>query len=52
MVFGADRRAGRLLDLVLRWVIVASVAVVMLDSVAARWRCFWASWVVDIGAGR
>ena len=40
IVFEADTRAGRLFDLVLLWVIVASVAVVMLDSVDsihARW---------------
>ncbi len=33
VVFEADTRAGRLFDLVLLWLIVASVAVVMLDSV-------------------
>ena len=33
VVFEADTRAGRLFDVVLLWVIVASVAVVMLDSV-------------------
>ena len=40
VVFEADTRAGRLFDVVLLWVIVASVAVVMLDSVDrihARW---------------
>jgi voltage-gated potassium channel len=40
IVFEADTRAGRLFDLALLWLIVASVAVVMLDSVAsihARW---------------
>ena len=34
IVFEADTRAGRLFDLALLWLIVASVAVVMLDSVA------------------
>jgi voltage-gated potassium channel len=33
IIFEADTRAGRLFDLALLWVIVASVAVVMLDSV-------------------
>jgi voltage-gated potassium channel len=40
IVFEADTPAGRLFDLVLLWVIVASVSVVMLDSVDsvhARW---------------
>ena len=33
IIFEADTRAGRLFDVVLLWVILASVAVVMLDSV-------------------
>ncbi|MBL8350510.1 MAG: ion transporter [Burkholderiaceae bacterium] len=40
IIFEADTRAGRLFDLVLLWVILASVVVVMLDSVeaiSARW---------------
>jgi len=40
IIFEADTRAGRLFDLALLWLIVASVAVVMADSVAsihARW---------------
>ena len=40
VIFEADTRAGRLFDLVLIWTILASVAVVMLDSfesVRARW---------------
>jgi voltage-gated potassium channel len=35
VIFEADTRAGRLFDLTLIWAIVASVAIVMLDSVAA-----------------
>lgn len=35
IIFEADTRAGRLFDLALLWVIVASVVVVMLDSVAS-----------------
>ena len=40
VIFEADTRAGRLFDLVLIWTILASVAVVMLDSFAsvrAQW---------------
>ena len=40
VIFEADTRSGRLFDLVLVWLILASVAVVMLDSFAsvhARW---------------
>ncbi len=40
IIFEADTRAGRMFDLVLIWMILASVAVVMLDSfetVRARW---------------
>lgn len=40
IIFEADTRAGRMFDLVLIWTILASVAVVMLDSfetVRARW---------------
>jgi voltage-gated potassium channel len=40
IVFEADTRAGRLFDVVLLWLIVASLVVVMLDSVEsihARW---------------
>lgn len=40
IVFESDTRAGRAFDLVLIWLILSSVAVVMLDSVAAihaRW---------------
>lgn len=35
IVFEADTRAGRLFDLTLIWLIIASLAAVMLDSVAA-----------------
>ena len=35
IIFEADTRAGRLFDLLLIWIIVASVAVVILDSVAS-----------------
>ncbi|HEX4858813.1 MAG TPA: ion transporter [Usitatibacteraceae bacterium] len=35
VVFESDTRAGRLFDIVLIWTILASVAVVMLDSVSA-----------------
>lgn len=35
VIFEADTRAGRLFDLALLWLIVVSVVVVMLDSVAA-----------------
>jgi voltage-gated potassium channel len=35
VIFESDTRAGRLFDIVLLWVIVASVIVVMLDSVAS-----------------
>ena len=40
IIFEADTRAGRMFDLVLIWMILASVAVVMLDSfegLRARW---------------
>ena len=40
VIFESDTRAGRIFDLVLIWLILASVAVVMLDSFAslqARW---------------
>jgi voltage-gated potassium channel len=35
IIFEADTRAGRAFDIVLIWAILASVAVVVLDSVAA-----------------
>ena len=35
IIFEADTRAGRLFDLVLIWMILASAAVVMLDSFEA-----------------
>ena len=47
VVFEADTRTGRLFDLALLWLIVISVAVVMLDSVAsinARWGT-WFTWL-------
>ena len=43
IVFKSDTRAGRLFDLVLLWSIVASVIVVMLDSVESL-RAQWHSW--------
>lgn len=50
IIFEAETRAGRLFDITLIWVILASVAVVMLDSVEsinARWgRLFYAlEWI-------
>ena len=43
VVFEADTRAGRLFDLALLWLIVSSVAVVMLDSVASIHQQ-WGAW--------
>ncbi len=45
IIFEADTRAGRWFDIALVWVILASIAVVMLDSVAsisARWGTLFA----------
>jgi voltage-gated potassium channel len=43
VIFEADTRAGRLFDVVLIWAILASVVVVMLDSVASL-NQRWSSW--------
>jgi voltage-gated potassium channel len=43
VVFEADTRTGRLFDLALLWLIVASVMVVMLDSVASI-HALWGGW--------
>jgi voltage-gated potassium channel len=50
VVFLADTPAGRAFDLVLLWAILASVLVVMLDSVAAL-RAAWGRWFIALEWG-
>ncbi len=53
IIFGTDSRAGRLFDVILIWIILASVAVVMLESVE-EYRSRWggelraAEWVFTV----
>jgi voltage-gated potassium channel len=50
IVFEADSRAGRLFDLGLLWLIVSSVTVVMLDSVASMHQR-WGGWFTALEWG-
>ena len=43
IIFEADTRAGRLFDLALIWLILLSVATVILESVRQRQRAIWRS---------
>lgn len=53
IIFEADTRAGRLFDVALIWLILASIVVVMLDSVASlaqRWHLWFnvAEWIFTL----